>query len=252
MPLCGTFDYVGVVPADLKLPTEWTLEDASGASAEVLGNSFIDDRLVGLRPGLALVNDRLVLTASSRDRATVASASIPVGPSFREVLRPGDMLHICRTGTADIGMSVLRNEELVVAIGAVSRVPTGDRISVDGGPGLTFDASRSEGKNFSKDDLRAEVNVAGETSTLRPGERVSMGGYCISIVRCFEWGCPGRYECVAISRDDSCPHEVAIESARRLGVLDTDTLLTYWPEGESPTGHRLDQSRSRRPWWKFW
>ena len=46
------------------------------------------------------------------------------------MLRPGDALHISRTRCAGVGLSVLRESQLVAAAGAVSAVPLGAEVTV--------------------------------------------------------------------------------------------------------------------------
>ena len=113
MPLCGTFRYAGVVPADGLRSGPWMLQDASAASATRRGDALFDNRLIGLQPTLEISNGQLVLKASSRDRAQISPASLQVDPALIELFRTGDVLHLARTGTADIGVSVVRG--LVVA-----------------------------------------------------------------------------------------------------------------------------------------
>src|ERR1700674_4229342 len=134
MPLCGTFRYAGVVPADGLRSRRWTLQDASGASATGRRNALFDNRLVGLQPTLEILDGQLGLTASSRERAQVFSASLQVDAALIEVCRSGDVLHLVRTGTADIGVSVVRARQLIFALGAVTAVPIGEGIFVQGGP----------------------------------------------------------------------------------------------------------------------
>jgi len=76
MPLCGTFDYTGVVP-DTKadwMSGGWKVHDKSWRAAGGLrglrwvskSGSLGDDRLVGLEPTVRLSDGRVIVTATGR------------------------------------------------------------------------------------------------------------------------------------------------------------------------------------------
>jgi hypothetical protein len=219
MPPCGTFRYAGVVPATLRGSGRWKLEDQSGAPPLEKfgflkfwqGPSLRDDRLVGLQPILRISDGFLILKASRWHRAQISSASLEVGPALIEQFRCGDILTLVRTGTADVGVSLVRAGQLVAAMGAVTAVPLGNAVTVRQA-GVSTPGERS-GR---QPDYSVDVSVSGETLRLRAGEKTTIGNYGVSVLRCFEDGEPGELECVAISLNDVCLHEPFVESAKLL------------------------------------
>ena len=134
MPLCGTFQYAGVVPAakaDCK-SRPWKLQDEFGAAPRETGDELVENGLIGLQPVLEISDSSLVLTASGRHRTTIRSATLDLDPLLIECLESGDVLALVGTGTADIGASVLRASDVICAVGAVTVVPLGEAIRVEG------------------------------------------------------------------------------------------------------------------------
>ena len=210
------------------------LQDQSGAAPlEKLESlkfwkhdSLRDNRLVGIQPSLKISGGQLVLTAAARHRAQIRSALLDLDPSLLERLQGGDRLTIVRTGTADIGVSLLRVDELVWAVGAATVVPLGEAIGVQGGP--TVEPSTRASHPWPRIDTWVEVSYSGQTSRLRGGNETTMGGYRIAVLRCFEDGLPGTYESVAISRSGMCPHDAAVRSAQLLARPNAGLELTDW------------------------
>ena len=66
---------------------------------------------------------RLTLRANGKDRATVATFSFCIDRSLLNAFCPGDTLHLVRTGCGGLGLSLIREGRLIVAIGAVNAVP---------------------------------------------------------------------------------------------------------------------------------
>jgi hypothetical protein len=247
MPPCGTFHYAGLVPA-AKTAWEsggWTLDDQSGAAmAEGVTrregwkfwkpvsprddalHRLRDNRLIGLTPTLRLSNGHLILDAASRDRAQVASASLELDRSLIEIWRSGDTLTLRRTGTADIGISIVRLGQLIMAVGAVTVIPMGNDVIVRGGPVLN--RSGDDLESWPRRDTWVDASVLGETRRLRGGEATTMGHYAISVVRCFEDGVPGSHESLAISLDGACAHEAALHSAALLARPNAGLVMTNW------------------------
>jgi hypothetical protein len=72
----------------------------------------------------------LTLRANGKDRAGVAAFSFCRDSNLVNGFRPGDTLHVARTRCGGLGLSLIRDGRLVVAIGAVDAVPTGSTVSV--------------------------------------------------------------------------------------------------------------------------
>ena len=228
MPACGTFHYSGVVP-DAKAALEsghWTLEDRSGAALRAPTSELRDNRLVGLEPTLRISESDLVLETASRQRAQIRSASLEIDRSLIERLQGGDVLTLIRTGTADIGISVLRRGQLMVAVGAVTVTPLGDEVRVRSGPVVDHPTVGSQ--QWPRTDTWIEVSASAETRRLRGGEATTIGSYWFSVVRCFRDGIPGTYESLAISVDAFCGHEAAVRSAELLSRPNAGLMMKKW------------------------
>lgn len=247
IPLCGTFHYAGIVP-DAKVvwgSGRWTVEDQSGAARIEGGtrsegwkfwtpsstrddshDSLRDNRLIGLRPTLRISECHLILETASRDRAQIASASLELDRSSIEAWQSGDILTLVRTGTADIGISLMRRGQLIMAVGAVSATPIGKDVVVQDGPVVNRAAGGLE--QWPRRGTWVDVSVSGETVRLRGGEATAIGNYRVSVVRCFQDGFPGSYESVAISLDGSCAHEAALHSAELLARPNAGLAMTSW------------------------
>lgn len=230
LPLYETFHYTMVVPSLSKQPMVWPLQDASGANPSQFWkrNSHTSHRLLGLDPTLEVGRDQLVLRASSRRHAQVASVSIDIAPHFIEVLHVGYEIHLVREMTSDLGISVLRNGKLIMAIGAVSSAPLGEPLSL-----LSREPESCQTKASSDHNGWIECTVFDETIRLKENESSSIADFDISVLRCASEGLPGSCECVAISHKTLCSHRVAVDSAKRL-MNPNDLTIVDWP------------------WWRFW
>ena len=138
IPPCGTFQYVAVVPESEGDRTSWNVRLC--APVELTGDDLRDDRLVGYSPTLELsdagitpdvripsngrahprvLRNRMTLTAANRSHARVASAAFHLDQAFAMVLSPRDMLFMARTGCGGLGVSIVRDGQLIAAVGAV-------------------------------------------------------------------------------------------------------------------------------------
>ncbi|MGH9767375.1 MAG: hypothetical protein ACREAB_08075 [Blastocatellia bacterium] len=89
-------------------------------------------RLVGHKPMIRFWDGRLILVASDSDRrnSSVRMVSSPFGDAVSLAARTGDKFYIVRTSSGGIGLSLLREEKLVLAIGAITSVPLGNGVRV--------------------------------------------------------------------------------------------------------------------------
>jgi len=231
MPPCATFHYAGFVP-DTRADREsgqWQLQDKSGAFPS--GKSWKpdplrDNRLLGLQPRLRIVGSQLVLEASGRHRAQICRASLELDELLIAGLQGADVVTLVRTGTADIGVSILRGAQLMVAVGAVTAIPLGDSVAVQGGPEV--DLSALGPKRCPRRDTWVDVSVSGEVRRLQGGEETTIRNYRFSVVRCFEDGIPGTYESLAISLGVVCPHDAAMHSAELLARPNAGLIMAGW------------------------
>ena len=199
MPPSGTFHYQGFVPV------EWAggeatfeMHDPTGAEQGSSSDPLYSNRLVGFRPQIAFVGEELVLTASSRYRASCMTVSIPFHPKLVAEIRPKDCITIDRSATADIGLSLVREERLIYALGAVTRVWVGR--------GISFRHADAEGLAIKPRSLKFEsaytlrVTINGADAIFRKGDDRVLGEYRVTALSCFRPGIPGDFECLAMTR----------------------------------------------------
>jgi len=183
------------------------------------------DRLVGHNPTLRFWRDRLVLVAGGHLHSRLRNFSFAIGDAVSLSARPGDQLYVVRTGCGGIGISLLRENRLVLAIGAVTAVPLGINVDIVISPkgGTLFDKSPA--------DPRLDFNVDGETMVLSERGLTRIGDYQIYIEHSWEDGIPGINECVSISRVDTQEINIApLRSAVLLGQ--SEMKMTSWDGSE--------------------
>jgi hypothetical protein len=73
----------------------------------------------------ATQRSRLRLIAADRRNATFAEASFILDQGVISALRPRDLLHMVRTDRGSIGVSAIRSDQLIFAVGAITAVPLG-------------------------------------------------------------------------------------------------------------------------------
>jgi len=223
MPPCGTFVYTGSVPEGAWNAGGWQLRDVSGADPLRSDEPLRDNRLVGLRPTLQISGGCLILTASGENRAQVASACFELDPGSIDVFESGDAVNLARTATGDIGVSLLREGKLIFAVGAATAVATGSAVSVQCG-------QYPEPEPWTiPSDTWIDVSVTTGTERLRPGTETIVGDFKVSVLRCFEVGFPGSYECLAISLEGACSHDATLRSAQRLERTNAGLKMSEWP-----------------------
>ena len=135
--VCTNFDYFAVIPGgseEYASPWPLRLIDETGSTAGTAPR-------FGLEPTLTICDAAPPTNASPerpwvlRSRFTVnggeQSGTFHVDRSLTSALRAGDVIHIAQTERGGLGLSVLRNQRLVVAVGAISVVPLG-RVSWHG------------------------------------------------------------------------------------------------------------------------
>src|SRR4051794_27333434 len=142
----GTFDYTFIAadgPGSGTRRLEGTVRESRTRD---------DKRLLGHAPLLVTQEYQRedwqlysLLTLTPRDQnATVQSFSFSVDRELIKMLREGDALHISRTPCAGLGLSVLRDGQLVAAAGAISDLPLGPDVSI----GTPFDLVREAERIF--------------------------------------------------------------------------------------------------------
>jgi hypothetical protein len=203
IPRSFTFEYVAEFSKEGFSDSEIVLHGADSSGENEV-------RLVGLNPMIRFWNGRLVLVASGKDKSSVRNTSFPIGDAVNLAARPGDQLYLILTGSAGIGLSLLRQQRLILAIGAVAEVPLGRDIQAIRG---------SEGYNFFENpaaDRWLEFNVQGEHLMLREREVSEIGDYYIFVERCWQGGLGGTDECVSLCISDNLTMKIA---AMRSAIL---------------------------------
>jgi len=212
MPLCGTFHYVAAVPDGFEVSrAPIRARDESGPANSRHPDPLLGSRLVGFEPSIEIRGHRIVITASSRERAEVSAASFAMDPELIEVLRGGHVIRVVREKTGDVGVAVLRDGRLMVAIGAVTALPLGGDVSVGG--------EADEATEY------VAVRVGAQALRLARGEPVTMGDYELEVVRPALFGIPGHRESVAVCRAGVCSLEGAVRSAQ---LLDAGLGMVRW------------------------
>jgi hypothetical protein len=213
IPPIGTFDY----------KAEFTKEGFGDSDIELFGADYSGhrrQRLVGLNPKIRFWNDRLVIVAAEQPNSTVRNVSFGIGDAIRLAARPGDQLYLKRTGAGGIGMSVLRRQELILAVGAVRAMPLGSELKVRVHP-------RSEDSIWDDHatDTWLQFDIRNQSLTLREREASEIEGYYIYVERCWEYGIPGTDECVSICAADDLKMRIsAMRSAILLANADLKTV----------------------------
>jgi hypothetical protein len=215
MPCCGTFYYVATIPGASQDPGQpWPVSLAE--KIELTGDSLHDDRLVGHSPTLTISDagtaplpdkrsgevfrSRLTLTSTQRKHDGVSSASFYVDRYITNLFKPGDLLYMSRTCCAGLGLSLLRNNELVLAAGAVTAVPLGPHVKVMHPLELVREAEtvfRKSDPTFEFGRAPLHFLIGTESIILFEGLRWS-DDYNIYVSHGFIEGVPGKDECAAI------------------------------------------------------
>src|SRR5215470_17242926 len=160
MPPCGTFDYVATVTG-CRSQRIWTFTSCLLEQLRPTGDPLVDHRLVGYSPLVELSRGKVTLRALHRRNAQVVAATFDVHCGLMSVLQCHDRLHLVRARTGDLAMSIVRDDRLVLAFGAVTLLRLGGNAWVH--------AARSPSA--------ADIYLDGATKTLAAGERVDLMGY---------------------------------------------------------------------------
>jgi hypothetical protein len=152
----------------------------------------------------------------------MCSVSIELDASLLKTLQPGDQIEMRRKGTGDIGISNLRDGELLWAVGAVTTVSLGPMVRLRGGPAVNLDLEWPRG------DTWLEVSIGGgHTCRLRDGDEIALGDYQVRLARAFKDGIPGQYENAAISRG-GVGYEGALRATQVLGQWNAGLTMKAW------------------------
>lgn len=244
MPLAGTFDYFLTVPKRIG-DGGFSGRAVVREPFDLCGDDLADCRLVGVAPvvdvtdaGLTpdaspqrpwVARSRITLTASTRRQASVAAASFHIDKALTSCMREGDVLHLSRTSCAGLGLSVLRDGTLVVAVGAVTSVPLGSQIVATIPSDLIAQAKaafHNGDPTFELAEWPLDITINGTRNILGAGRR-TVGPYRVFVVHGYVANMPpGTDACAAIFRRDVCPDVAADASAM---LMDRPDALSMSP-----------------------
>jgi hypothetical protein len=237
IPPEGTFEYVAVVPdgSTTSFSCAARLRKPPGSD----GSDTARLRLLGPTPRLhvseagatpnpgprnpATQRSRLRLISSEKTSATIAEASFFLDKGVISALRAGDLLHMARTSCGRIGVSAIRSEQLIFAVGAIGAVPLGSDFQARFPNDLVREAEavfqkRDSGFEFA--EYPVEIRAVDERY-IGYGGRRKLGALEVWILHGHYNGTPGKDACLSVARTDACPVVGANISAL---FLDTDAL----------------------------
>ena len=132
------------------------------------------------------------------ENATFRQVVFSAGSAVFEAVKPGDSLFVTHTATAEFGVSLTRDDELVLAFGAVAHVPLGQTVDVVPGPSVesSFEPIK---------DTWLEVSCGGHTERLRSRQVRRVGAYPVYLEHSWNFGIPGNHAqgSIAIAADES-------------------------------------------------
>jgi len=234
MPPSGTFSYLTTIPMGAQDAFPWEMKSLE--SFRRSGNPLVDKRLVGWSPRLyvreaglppkpdasvpSVERSEIRLVATDREHASLETASYFVDRVLLRAVRPGDVFHIARTGCGGVGVSVVREEKLVFAVGAVGAVPLGLGISVKTPYDLLEKAEailRDRDPEFGFLHQPIEICIGDHSRILFRGH-LRTEGYHVWVEHGFITGMPGTDESVSITLDEACDWVAGSASAQLLAL----------------------------------
>jgi hypothetical protein len=237
MSIEDTFHYVAVIPD--RAGTEFTCATEGVERPESNWAGDFDRRLVGYKPLLevrdggatpdpgtlnpATQRSRITLIATDKNSSLVERISFFLDSGLITALRAGDTLQIARSFHGRIGVSAIRGDELIFAVGAVCAVSLGKGLQIHTPLDLVNEAEsvfRKRYPEFRLSEHPIEIIVGNERwigyrCNRRFGllQIFSLHGYRTALLT-------GTDECVSIARIGACQSVDANVSAF---FLDTDT-----------------------------
>jgi hypothetical protein len=175
------------------------------------------------RPDVSRV--RLTLISANKSKTTLA---FEVDRDLMKAFDIGDVFHIARTDSGGTGLSLIRNEKLVFAVGAVSAVPLGPFVQAFVPTDLAREAEavfQRRDPKFGLTHLPLEVRIHGESRIWFRGRR-KFGGYDVWVEHGFYPFDDSTDECVAIALVGACGAIPATTSAQLLSL--DELRLPHW------------------------
>jgi hypothetical protein len=244
MAPCSTFDYVATVPEHPEAGV-FACRAAVRESIVDTGSDIYDARLVGMEPDVRVsdagltpdaspdrplvLRSRITLAASARKRATEAEASFHVDKDLASCVRAGDEVHLVFTGSRQLGLSILRGGELVVAVGVLTTVALGRSVTARIPTEMIDEAEavfRRVDSEFTLPVRPVELAVNGARAILDSGRR-SLGEWEVFVLHGEVDGIPGTAAFGAIWRRGRCPVIAAQATAMLMNAPDALTISDW-------------------------
>lgn len=208
----GTFDYVATVPNTIE---NGCFECRAELRRPAMMNGEHGARLVGWAPLMQVTiagprldappygeRSRVTLIATERELARVAQTFFDVDHTLMQALQPGDEIFLTRTRGCGFGLTVLRNNLLLVGVGALANMETG--------AGLTVKVSRPSVSSATAASLRFDSRhecmhspvelIVGDRSHVLLTGRGELPPFEFEVAHGHIMGLPGPAESVAIWR----------------------------------------------------
>lgn len=222
MPRSGTFDYVfhvsdGPRSGDRKMRGK--LRDPHDAGDRLLGHAPTLEAVEYKRAEWQLYS-RVTLAATGWRRATASRFSFSVDRALITTLRAGDTIHVSRTSVGGLGFSILRGDELVAAVGAITSVELGTDLTARHPRDLIEQVERvfrTRDPEYKTREFPIELTAAGETRIVHKG-RTRVGPYDAFVIHGFIIGIPGTAERACIERRGVSPETAALTTAQLFGT----------------------------------
>jgi hypothetical protein len=179
-----------------------------------------------------VLRTRIILEAEHQRGATVAAASFTVDQSLTNALRTGDYLHLGRTACGGLGISIVRDGELLAAAGSVGAVPLGN-VTVGVPDGFMEDLEAVLQKHGldrpfgSFPELPTRLAWGDCTTVLFRGRGTLGDDYGFAVEHGSLPGMPGKDECVAIWRRGVAPEVGSIASAQLMDPGNALEMFTW-------------------------
>lgn len=236
IPFSETFDYQLTVPDDwARASGRWALHvDESSRAADEPGafgrTPHLRVKQMGppdpserKRMGHAIPNvnrAHLKLSSGLLHLGLARSMSFVVASELLSSARPGDRLYLRRDSGAGLSISVIRDEELIVAAGALCLVPLGNRVRVflpTAAVQRAEAAFRELDPSFEFGLIPLAIEVDSITRILREG-RTDLGPYAVFVVSLgFSLG---PSEILSISHTEYCSSVAGSASAQLMFAYD--------------------------------
>ena len=168
-------------------------------------------RLAGRTPRICVDQRRISITAQSPKDATCRQVVVPAGDAIFKTCKAGDTLYLSHTPCATFGVSLIRQNELILALGAVTHVPLGKTVSAKRGPALSSTTDEC------LEDTWLEVSNRGDTQKIRSRQVLTVGAYEVYLERAWNVGIPGDDEQASIA--------VATEEGLAIAAVRSTILL---------------------------